>query len=92
MAAKVQLWGWSSTKSLLRMHSYSSALVYGCACGMTGSDGFPVKKIWRLCSSSTLLIDCMALNVQRTVAQLANVNHPCRSAPKVMNIPDRVRE
>ena len=57
---KCSYWGWSSTKSFLRMNSHSSGLVFGCACGMTGNDGLPVRKVWRLCSSSTLLIDCMA--------------------------------
>ena len=34
--------------------------MFGCACGMVGSDGLPVKKVWRLCSSSHVLIHCMS--------------------------------
>ena len=58
MAVKVQLLGmvFHKKSSFLRM----LGLVFGCACGMTGNDGFPVEKVWMLCSSSTLLIDCMA--------------------------------
>ena len=44
-------WGWASTKSFLKQNEHGSTLVFGCACGMVGSDGLPVKKVWRLCSS-----------------------------------------
>ena len=53
-------WGWASTKSFLRTNSHSEGLVFGCACGLLGKDGQPVRKVWRLCSSSSLLISCMA--------------------------------
>ena len=53
-------WGWASTKSFLKLNRHESTLVFGCACGMIGSDGLPIKKVWRLCSSSHVLIHCMS--------------------------------
>ena len=53
-------WGWASTKSFLRTNSHSEGLVFGCSCGLLGKDGLPVRKVWRLCSSSSLLVTCMA--------------------------------
>ena len=53
-------WGWASTKSFLKLNQHESTLVFGCACGMVGSDGLPIKKVWRLCSSSHVLIHCMS--------------------------------
>ena len=53
-------WGWASTKSFLRTNSHSEGLVFGCSCGLLGKDGLPIRKVWRLCSSSSLLVTCMA--------------------------------
>ncbi|OLP99129.1 Copia protein [Symbiodinium microadriaticum] len=37
-------WGWASTKSFLKQNEHGSTLVFGCACGMVGNDGLPIKK------------------------------------------------